>query len=884
MRYLAILFSCITTTLFAQSIGGFGFGVFNSSTNLPTTLSATNKSVSRIAYIKDTDKFYKWTVTNTTTNTGSWSEYSVIDKSSGNFAPSYTPVFGDSYIAINNIGNIYTWNGTSWSQIGANGTVYTEGFGINMLTSTIEVDTNELVTTHDLLSYDEDLLNASANGLLATNTGSQNATALNLLLPTRKYIHIPLGITVDYNLVNLTVVGNRGTHIYDENYGGTIGNGGIFKISDNGSTPTFLMGGLRSTDEFNFYLQPGLKYGGTVRSKMDLFARPFINPLTGVNTTDYGTAGFLIQEPVNTISNNLAAGSRYTTTNPDGTIYPLSAKGDRYTGVWSLDINTKVNGASPEFGYTPGIRFTTQDGAFAPLGIYQYKYDGMPQLRQTGAVWRTGLQINIGEYILYCDGANQNVYQATAAGTTGVTPPTHTTGTVSDGGVSWLFIHDTYSGANQAGIVVFNGSLQPGSYNIDTSYFKLPTNTNSIGAYMNGNNLAFSPQTDNVGMYWFRNGAGYKNTYGQPDWTTGALSRIYHKRNSGDIYMHNSHDGGDHQLRFTSTFAQHISGSTLIATKTLTTNTAIPDVTNCDILRLNYNTPISITNFTGTANQDLYITSLNANVTLVNNTNISLAGGLNFQLIPNMVYHFVANSSNVWCEVSNTKATGGSDTNFATTDLTMTANRTHALGNFDLKFLGGKNVEYGAKFFQVTADSGFVIKKNTAFFPQLIFQNNTAKIALRQNPTQVVSDMMITLPDSLPNNNSQMIMGSDGVVDFQILGVEKMKVVGQVSSDSTFAADITDNILNYYFTPDATKTLTFSMISTSIYSAGQEYVHAYYGSKFTLKNLGSGNIVFNPFGTETVTASATPTLTYTIGPGSSATFQMGSGTYYLNQN
>lgn len=44
-----------------------------------------------------------------------------------------------------------------------------------------------------------------------------------------------------------------------------------------------------------------------------------------------------------------------------------------------------------------------------------------------------------------------NVYIATSAGTTGVTPPTHTSGTVSDGGVNWLYVHSVAPGETSLG-------------------------------------------------------------------------------------------------------------------------------------------------------------------------------------------------------------------------------------------------------------------------------------------------------------------------------------------------------------------------------------------------------------------------------------------------
>lgn len=55
--------------------------------------------------------------------------------------------------------------------------------------------------------------------------------------------------------------------------------------------------------------------------------------------------------------------------------------------------------------------------------------------------WETGLVFTAGTtgYVFY----NGNYYSSTTGGTTGATPPTHTTGSASDGGVTWTY----YSGA-----------------------------------------------------------------------------------------------------------------------------------------------------------------------------------------------------------------------------------------------------------------------------------------------------------------------------------------------------------------------------------------------------------------------------------------------------
>lgn len=55
-------------------------------------------------------------------------------------------------------------------------------------------------------------------------------------------------------------------------------------------------------------------------------------------------------------------------------------------------------------------------------------------------IWAAGLSISTNDYIFY-DG---NYYRATTSGTTGATPPTHTSSTASDGGVTWSYSDDAY--------------------------------------------------------------------------------------------------------------------------------------------------------------------------------------------------------------------------------------------------------------------------------------------------------------------------------------------------------------------------------------------------------------------------------------------------------
>lgn len=56
------------------------------------------------------------------------------------------------------------------------------------------------------------------------------------------------------------------------------------------------------------------------------------------------------------------------------------------------------------------------------------------------ATWTTGTVYSAGAYTFY----NGNYYSTTSGGTSGGTPPTHSSGSVSDGGVTWTYYDGAY--------------------------------------------------------------------------------------------------------------------------------------------------------------------------------------------------------------------------------------------------------------------------------------------------------------------------------------------------------------------------------------------------------------------------------------------------------
>ena len=100
-------------------------------------------------------------------------------------------------------------------------------------------------------------------------------------------------------------------------------------------------------------------------------------------------------------------------------------------------------------------RYPYQRYTFRGLTNTQFELDPTPTSTDTGSIvvfeyqsargvrprtWEQGQAVAVGDYTFY----NGNYYQASSAGSTGATPPTHTSGSVSDGSVDWDFYDGVY--------------------------------------------------------------------------------------------------------------------------------------------------------------------------------------------------------------------------------------------------------------------------------------------------------------------------------------------------------------------------------------------------------------------------------------------------------
>jgi hypothetical protein len=78
----------------------------------------------------------------------------------------------------------------------------------------------------------------------------------------------------------------------------------------------------------------------------------------------------------------------------------------------------------------------TTPGGYAIAFEYVSRWWVLPQPQPSATQWLTNTVYSANAYVFNAG----NVYQTTTGGTSGATAPTHTSGTVSDGGVQWTYV------------------------------------------------------------------------------------------------------------------------------------------------------------------------------------------------------------------------------------------------------------------------------------------------------------------------------------------------------------------------------------------------------------------------------------------------------------
>lgn len=277
-----------------------------------------------------------------------------------------------------------------------------------------------------------------------------------------------------------------------------------------------------------------------------------------------------------------------------------------------------VKGVGTHFGIYPGWHFGfSDDGSGAAVPFKLYYFDTSDTVWRAGlrGGWASGLVIAINDFIL----ASNKLYQATTAGTTGATIPSHAAGTVSDGGVSWAFVRDFAAASPQ-----FRANVVIGDRD-DLPKFGLPLVRAQFAqdvAFWNGKKARFLDGANASAWSIFTNGG------------------------TDDLYIESQ--DATKRFRFDATGAfMQIAGLAICCTGTAEASLAVaPSIAGARILTFGNASAVTVTSFSGgVSNQEFYVRSSNAQTTIAHNASIRLKGAANLLVTTDMCLLFVMNTA-----------------------------------------------------------------------------------------------------------------------------------------------------------------------------------------------------------------------------------------------
>ncbi|OHT23185.1 hypothetical protein A3Q29_07080 [Providencia stuartii] len=477
-------------------------------------------------------------------------------------------------------GEYYRWEGSLEKIIPANSTPQTTGgvekgawvlVGIKNWESVFDADLNAIARLHNV--------NVNQVSTLTLTTVDNCSLFFNSASKVCYYALSPITGEITYissdndGVVTLTVSGNR-VEIYRA---GMIAGNVEFRRPQSQSTTHVI---LRSVN-----------IGGT---------RVHIEPNGNVE----GTTAKLdwMFDPYDKDPNNYRIGSIYSYTGDPNS-----------TGEGAVYVyNAKSVGAA--WGNWPSMHFGFQDDSVGgtPMKIMFFDTGASQFYAPMKGMWHHGKKVKAGDYVT----ASIKIYRAVNTGTTGNITPSHTSGSVSDGSVTWEFIRAP-RGQDVKPAVIF-GERD------DMPMFGLPNHRVQV----------LKPVAVGKG--------GFFDFFGRNDELVG---RMIPSTGAGGERLLDivSSDGGSRlRLNSTSKTLQTANLATVFTAKTQNTVTQI-DVSATTLVRVGNSTPYIITRFVGgTGGQVFYLESTTAGqTTLKHNSYIRLKAGADVVLSDKHVIAFL---------------------------------------------------------------------------------------------------------------------------------------------------------------------------------------------------------------------------------------------------
>lgn len=318
----------------------------------------------------------------------------------------------------------------------------------------------------------------------------------------------------------------------------------------------------------------------------------------------------------------------------DGSSGSVSGQHKIVTMLWSGGFMTK--------GAIPGLQQNLAAWQWGihndlPRWAYTLRKYAPPIAAEKGYFfWKEGVSVSIGDVCFNNNsGGTYAYYQATSAGTTGPTRPTHTAGSVSDGGVTWQFVSSLYDTSIYQFTDIGQRFVNAGASAVQFERVRMspddPATTMVFRRETSG------PSKDIRYEFVPTDGTGTLATAWRTVYDTSNISFQY-----GATTIFSLDSAGVNLRRVTKATATAADGDTS------------PSVAAISSLVLNNSSATSISTFdNGATNQELEVIAQNANTTLTHGSGMVLKGATNAAMPANGVMRLrKVPYSSAWIEVS----------------------------------------------------------------------------------------------------------------------------------------------------------------------------------------------------------------------------------------
>ena len=278
-----------------------------------------------------------------------------------------------------------------------------------------------------------------------------------------------------------------------------------------------------------------------------------------------------------------------------------------------------IKGTGQQWGVWPSWGLGFQDGTRVPMKAFLYDTSDTEWRTPQKGMWRTSVGYALGDYVL----SEFKLYKATNSGTSGASAPTHASGTVSDGVISWEFIRNYQSTVASHDTCVLFGSVDDmplfGQFDIPVQYHGHTVHKN-----------------------------GFRDKWLKNDGTSLlAWAGVRSDSNSYQIEMSDSST-----FQFFEGWYRSTGMAESLWPEIENTNSATVDVSKLQKVVMSNTAATTVTGFTNArAHQSLYVESTNGNTTIQHNSNIRLKGAVDATLGTDSMLHFVRHSDGRFIQV-----------------------------------------------------------------------------------------------------------------------------------------------------------------------------------------------------------------------------------------